>query len=667
MKTWNWHYALCKMGRFAKQVVGGNSPCPRLHVSGCSAHNAGGYVMPTVIMLMAIMSLVAYAALLQSNNSLNLAYKQTYIQMARTASKAAVDYAQEQFDNATCGNYTGTVEQEMASNTRYRITIKAEVVSTSADGLEKTIKGTGSVYLPKLSSTAQYVFDIRSEIVRTYAACKTPDNFAPKVWLDASDVSTLHAFGTSTTTVSPTTSFGNAGDSTRDTLEERVDNGTQTVSSWQSNDFEMHACDNAEFSNAVCNNNDTKYLYDGMIFSNVNVPQGATITSASVTLACTTPAGQGGGVTHQVYGIYESATNPHPDLFTSSGSNQIRTKVTTSGLHTTAFENASTNNCPPGNNTVFDVTDVAQEIVNNANWDPTGTGNGGRMGFSFHRTAGSGSRHLLKNGNQFNITYSTATVTPTPNGGLVGQWDDKSGNANHAVSAYGTPPTREDNQINGLSIVRFDNIPASGTMLSALTSAISNQREMTVFAVVKPNFSTSSSDGRVVSGMSSTGTNDTSGPDAIIPLFRYGSGQGFSSQYTGSSNTYRIDYSCGAPCTSTPYLFVGNFAIDSASNTITSLLKGNGAPVATKNGLSPSGAPYTFSIDQFYYGGRRTGAMVGGSGADYFNGDFAEIVIYDKTLECRQIEALEEYFRAKWAISAAQYSTTCPADVIPTL
>ena len=83
--------------------------------------------------------------------------------------------------------------------------------------------------------------------------------------------------------------------------------------------------------------------------------------------------------------------------------------------------------------------------------------------------------------------------------------------------------------------------------------------------------------------------------------------------------------------------------------------------------MSPTGSPYTFSIDQFYYGGRRNGSINGGTGTDYFNGDFAEIVIYDHALECREIEQLEDYFRGKWNLSAAQYTSTCPPDNIPTL
>ena len=92
-----------------------------------------GFILPTIIVLTLVMSFVAYAALLQANNNLNLAYKQAYIQMARVASKAAIDYAQEQFDSSTCGEYEGTAEQDLVSNDRYRVTFKADVLETSKD------------------------------------------------------------------------------------------------------------------------------------------------------------------------------------------------------------------------------------------------------------------------------------------------------------------------------------------------------------------------------------------------------------------------------------------------------------------------------------------------------------------------------------------------------
>jgi hypothetical protein len=622
----------------------------------------GGYIMPTVIILMVVMSCIAYATLLQANNSLNLSYKQTYIQMAREASKAAIDYAQEQFDNANCGAYSGTVETNLtgSSNNKYRVTMQAQVQSTSTDGYEKNIIGTGRVYLPKASATALYVFDIRSEIVRTYAVCKTPDNFAPLAWYDASNANTLKSSTSVTTT--PTTSFGNVTDSTRDTLEERADNGTQTTASWQSNDFEMHDCDASEFSNSVCNSNTTKYLNDGMIFSNITVPKNASISSATIKLTCTTPSGTAGVLNQRIYGFYKSSTNPHPDLFNQTGSNQLRSPLSTASLHTSAHADVSSNNCPPGNQTTYDVTSVVQEVVDNVNWNPTGSGNGGRMGFVFSRLSGSGSRHLLKNSNQLAISYSTASITPTANGGTVFEWGDISGNGNNARSAFGTSPTRQDNQINGKTVVRFNN----GALLASLSSALSSKREMTVFAVVKPTF-TGGSGGRLVSGMSALGTSDTSSANSILPLLRNGTATGFSNSY--DNNADKVNLTCSPSCTNQPTLVSSVFDINTTNDTITSSLKINGSTQSDSLANIDPGTPppkYTYSIDQLYLGGRRSGSMPG-AGADYFNGDYGEIVVYDHALTCHEIEDLEEYFRAKWTIAPSQWTSICPADTVPTL
>ncbi len=647
------------------------------YVTRLSPDNQKAFVMPTVIVLMAIMSLVAFAALLQASNGLTLAYKQAYIQMARIASKAAVDYAQEQFDNALCGAYSGTPEQELVSNDRYRVTFRADVMDTSPDGLEKTIRGTGSVYLPKLSTTAQYVFDIRSEIVRTYALCKSPDHFGPLVWLDASDTDTLKKTNSPTATASSTVGLGILDlFFPNDTVEEKVSDGTQGILSWLSNDLEMHTCDTNEYGSSNCRGNmASKDLYVGIVFRNVNVPQGATIASATLQLHGATPSGSGGSVTHRVYGLFEAANNPHLELFQPFGSNQVRNRITNSNLRTAAYHDQSSNNFPPGNTVNFDVTAIVQEMVNRADWDPAD--NDGRLGLGMMRVSGSGSRKACKgntgffgfngcngDGPELTVTYTTGTAVEQANNGEgVNEWQDKSGNGNHARSTYGNVPIRTDNQINGHTVVRFND----GAMLSSLTHALSGKREMTVFAVMKANFGTSDADGRVMSGMSSGGTNDTSGANAILPLLRYGSGNGFSSIYTGSSNTYRTNYTCSAACTDTPYIYVSAFTLETTDNTITATLKGNGSQAAQRTGFNPSGSPYTYGIDQFYFGGRRNGSLAGGSGTDFFNGDYAELVIYDKVLNCREIESLEDYFRAKWNISADQYETACPADTIPTL
>lgn len=622
--------------------------------------NQNGFAMPVIIMLMALMAIVAYTVLSQSSNNLRLTFRQSYYQMARIASKAAIDYAQEQFDNASCGNYTGTTETNLVSNSHYRLTFKAEVVSTAADGLSKTIKGTGSVYLPTNSSNARYVFNVQSEIVNTYATCKTPDNFSPLIWLDASDTATLKKTGTSTTTVNPLTSFGNASDSTRDTLEERADNGSQTTNSWQSNDFEMHICDSAEFSNAICTTNSSKYLNVGMIYSGVNIPQGSTITSATLTLACANPAGTSGSVTHKVSGIFKSSSNPHPNLFTSTGSNQLKTPLGTASLHTVANASVSENNCPPGNNTTYNVTNVVQEIISDPNWDPTNPANGGRLGLGIQYVSGAGSRHLDKNGNKLSISYSTSTVSQANNGDGIGVWLDKSGNGNDASFVYGSAPTRQDNQINNKTIVRFNN----SALLSSLDTALSGKREATVFAVIKPNFSTSSSDGRIISATTSSAANDTTSGSSIIPLLRNAANTGFSSIYSGSSSTYRLNNTCGSTCNNIASVFSSLFRSSSTTNT-DGYLRLNGSEVTQKTDMNPGGSPYTFGFNQVYFGGTRTGAMPG-SGTSYFNGDYAELVVYDHELSCHQMVSVENYLRVKWNLSASAYADTCPDDV-PTL
>lgn len=646
-----------------------------------------GFAMPTVILLTVVMSLVAFATLVQANNALNLSYKQAYIQMTRIASKAAIDYAQEQFDNSTgtfvngvCTTpppYSGTAEQDLIANDRYRLTFKAEVLETSADGLQKTVKGTGSIYLPKSSETAQYVFDIRSEIVSTYAACKTPDNFGPLVWLDASDTDTLKK-----TSIPSTTQTSTAGQGIldlflpNDTIEERVTDGSQGALSWLSNDIEMHTCDTLEFLFSCSGSLANRDLYNGIVFQNINIPKNASIVSATLSLKGAVPSGSGSPITQRVYGLYNTTTNPHLPLFDPFGSNQVRSRITNTSLRTAAYRDQTLNNFPPGNSVNYNVTSIVQEMVNNPNWNPTGGGNNGRLGLALQRLSGTGSKKACKgnpgsscspngvnNGPQLVVTYSTtASVQQTVNGEGVDEWQDKSGNDNHARFTYGNKPVRTDNQINGHSIVRFNN----GAMLSALNTALAGKREMTVFAVVKANYASSATDGRIISGMTNTTANDTAGTTTIVPLLRNGVNSGFSSIYASSASSNRTDYSCNIACASVAYAYTSVFRSENLDDT-TAQLKGAGVLGTEKTGISPSGTPpYTYGINQIYFGGTRTG-LSPGSGTNYFNGDYAELIVYDYALTCQQVESIEEYLRSKWNTSPSQLASACSVDTIPTL
>ena len=623
-----------------------------------------GFFMPVLVILIALMSLTAFSVLLQANNSLNFSFKQSYIQMARVASKAAIDYSQEQFDNSLCGNYSGTPEQNLVANSHYRITFSSQVVSTSSDGFSKTIQATGSVYLPQTSNTARYVFSVDAEIVRTYAVCKTPNDFGPTVWLDASDQTTL--MGQTTGTVHRSTNFGGVFDNTRDTLQELASTGNQTLLSWYDVNMQMSTCSIADFDSLTCLFLNNKYLNNGMVFQNVTIPQGATITSATLSLAGATPAGSGGSETNQVYGLYQSTSDPYMPLWSESGTSQLKTPLATNGLHTNSSVTFTTTNLPPGNKLTVNVASVVQEMVNNPNWNTSiadGKNDFDNLALGIKYVSGNGNRNMAKSGITLDITYTTNSGSQAPNGGAVTQWNDKSGNGNHAVFAFGNAPTRVDNQINGNTVVRFNN----GALLSSLTTALSGAREMTVLGVVKPNFSTSSTDGRIVSGTSSTAANDTTSGSSIIPLLRDGTASGFSSIYSGSGSTFRTNEVCGSACTSTPYIFGSVFQISaSSSSKIDAMLRGDGAQLAQTTGMAPSGSPYTFGINQLYFGGTRTGAMPG-SGTAYLNGDYGELIVYDHALTCHQIESLEDYLRSKWGISSTAYPDSCPADTIPVL
>jgi hypothetical protein len=94
-------------------------------------------------------------------------------------------------------------------------------------------------------------------------------------------------------------------------------------------------------------------------------------------------------------------------------------------------------------------------------------------------------------------------------------------------------------------------------------------------------------------------------------------------------------------------------------------LRFNGAQVAEKDNMNPGGSPYTYGVNQVYFGGTRSGAMPG-SGVNYLNGDYAELVVYDHALSCHEIVSIDNYLRAKWNLSPSAYADTCPDDV-PTL
>jgi hypothetical protein len=361
-----------------------------------------------------------------------------------------------------------------------------------------------------------------------------------------------------------------------------------------------------------------------------------------------TPSGAGGAMSTRVYGMYQSATNPHINRFYRLDQNVLALRAASTTLKTTAFTNFSSNNFPPGNNQVYDVTSIVQEMVNNPNWDPTSAVNGGRIGFVFAYQSGNGTRRINKVGTGLSVSYSTSSPAPTVNNDSVIQWIDRSGNGNNLFcGGYGANPVRIDNSLNSLTVVRF----ASGACQAELNTAITNLEAVTALAVVRPNAS-SSSDARIVSLMNSAQAHDYNTVSGLVPLSKSGSTTSLSARYNNvSSIASATNVFNGAA-----HILVNQFS--NGKNPFikkTSVITNNASAVTLTGG----------SINQVFVGGRRNG--VGGSGTDFLNGDVGELVVYPRELSCREIEAVEEYLRVKWAIAASPWPTNCPTPEIPTL
>lgn len=611
--------------------------------------NQQGFAMPVIILLISLMAVTAYSVLSQAGTSVGQSYNNAYKNLSREAANAGLNYAQEQFDNTICDSYNGTTEQTLALTSNYRTSFKTEVLESSSDGLSKTIKSTGYLYSPASATQPKKSVIKKTIIYNSYTdKCKNPNYYAPLLWLDASDSNSLIKPGAAVERVTATTKYGNASDTTRDSLEERQDNGSQTNDSWSSEYLELHSCNPAEYSNSVCTSQSTKRQNVGLIFTGVKIPKNSDVLNANLILNCSNGS-TAGPVTTSVSGLYKNANEANPELFAKNNSNQLK-----NALRTSTHSDKSTNRCSPDGQIKIDVTGVVQEIINNNDWNPNDS-NDSRLGLILNYVNGNGSRQIYKNGNTLNVTFASSAAKASAND-PIGYWLDKSGNLNNAESVYGTSPVLEANQIGGKNTVKFNN----GAMVSSLLNELSARQELTTFVVLKPNFGASADNGRIVTGLNKNAAEDDTIGQSILPLLRNGDKNGFASQYSGSASAYRTGFECES-CDNTASIATSSFNKYSGNNILATLYLNN-QKITSQNNIKPAGNPYTFSIDQLYVGGSRSGSLPG-TGKDYFNGNYAEIIVYDKALSCRQILSIQNYLREKWSISGNNYQDTCNEQI----
>jgi hypothetical protein len=203
----------------------------------------------------------------------------------------------------------------------------------------------------------------------------------------------------------------------------------------------------------------------------------------------------------------------------------------------------------------------------------------------------------------------TNTITEsTPGSGSVSQWDDKSGNANHAVQATSTlQPLTNTNTLNSLNVLKFASDEMDNTVAIASASAV-------VFIVSTWNAA-------VRNGL-------YGGPTFSDPgLF----------QNSVGSTTWKSE-----PTTVTTYE-IGSGSTGSiltVSHGSTSYVRKDGVLLSESGG--PQGSTASRSITTY--------GRLGRAGV-WLNGDIAEIVIVDGTLSAGQISNTETYLANKWGIT----------------
>lgn len=573
----------------------------RLNLNSQSA-----FILPSILVVMTIIAIVAFSTMQLVRTSALAASKQSYLQMAHVASKAAMDYAKEQYELDS--NYSGTPEQDFLVNDDYRITIQVDVLSTS--GNTKFIQAFGYVYLPEVATSAIYVRDIKGGIIREGITSGTPADYDPLLWLDASVSSSLVASSASSGDQTITSQYGSGSGSV---VEERGSDasGTPGTLVWGNDDLDMSWGGNNKGNQII-----------GIRFTGVDIPQGATVDQAYIQFT-TDETRKAGSIDFDIEGV-DSDNAP-----TWSGNFAV------SGATTTA---ASVNWSPVDWNVVganginertSDLSSIIQEIVDRPGWS-----DGNAMAFSITKSGGGvgNARRTAEKGQnggdpQLYVSWTVSgSDTEAGNGDSVTRWEDQSGNGNDATFVYGTPPVRRNSQLNGQPIVEFN---ADGLHRSSFSSVTGEN--LTAFIVMRPGLS-SQDNARFLTAMKSSESSDDTA-NSIIPLRKISTTSNLESYYNGTQGE------------------VLNGAIDNAYALYVSRMTANPnwSERLIKNGIdnySSTISSINYNFNQIFIGGGR----VGSSGSYYADADIAEIIVYDKELPICDIESLESYFAAKWGI-----------------
>jgi hypothetical protein len=230
----------------------------------------------------------------------------------------------------------------------------------------------------------------------------------------------------------------------------------------------------------------------------------------------------------------------------------------------------------------------------------------------------------------------------TQSGGLVSQWNDKSGQGNHATASGTARPTLVSNALNGRSVVSFDG--ADDVMEAAISSGYT---AATVFVVLRADAAGGGSLGRVMTRGASTLFFD--GANAALrynPPFAGATGNG--GQRTANSSVALGAWSLSS--------FTWSGGLD-VSTAITPRLSG----ASSSAGLTGTGDSVSSTGISTLAIGNRSVADGNDRG---WNGRIAELIFFNASLSTANIARVEAYLAAKWGISGVHAQATATNDPV---
>jgi hypothetical protein len=233
----------------------------------------------------------------------------------------------------------------------------------------------------------------------------------------------------------------------------------------------------------------------------------------------------------------------------------------------------------------------------------------------------------------FNATTGGSLVAAD---GTVARWEDKSGNARHATQGTaGSRPARKMAIQAGRDVLRFDG--SDDWLTSADVVDLSSGTAMTCFCVVKR---AATGSGHTIIAKYERTPNQASAEDGW--LFRFLPSNALNAAF-GQDGSYSQQTTTSS-ATASAFSSLSFKATAGSLTTLTAIYQNGVALASTSSGsvqaLDNTTYPITIGVQRY------TGASY-----DLFDGDIAEIIIYNSALSDTNRAVVESYLMSKWGIS----------------